>query len=206
MFTQEDDAPDYTQHDLTGTFDVEMIEKEIDAEEGRKTWSPARVGQEERRTKKQDRYDVPDFGLDGSSASRPRPFVEVEGFERIVEESVKESRPALSEPTVPEDANIDEHQAISRGSQDAFSTASEHAVANRVEPDVSDVPAEKLTLSNGSMDVLDETVDRADQSPMESVPEEENLPEEGESHVQDVPEHDDIKQNCLLYTSPSPRD
>ena len=194
-FTQEEDAPDYAQHDLTGTFDVEMIEREIDAEEGRKTWSPARVGQEERRTKKQDRWPVADFGLDGSSASRPRPFVEAEGFERIVKESVAESRPALSEPTVTEDANIDEDQAISRGSQDAFSTAPEHVVADTADSTVDDVQAEGSKLSNGSIHVLDEEEDRGDKTSIASRQEPPELTEEGENDAHDVSGHDHAEEN-----------
>jgi len=185
VFTQEDDAPDYTQHDLTGTFDVDMIEREIDAAEERERGSPARAGRGERRTKKQDRYDVPDFGLDGSSASRARPFVEAEGFERIVKESVKESaresRPAIPEPTVEGDVNIDEHQAILPGSQDGFSNAPEHVVADTADPTVDVLLVGGPMLSNGLVDVPEEVEDRGDKASITSGEEPSKLTQEGEN-------------------------
>ena len=185
VLTQEDDAPDYAQHDLMGTFDVEMIEREIDAAEERERRSSARAGRGERRTKTQDRYDVPDFGLDGSSASRPRPFVEVEGFERIVKESVKEfareSRPAIPEPTVEGDVNIDEHQAILPGSQDGFSTALEHVVADTADSTVDVLLVGGPMLSNGLVDVPEEVEDRGDKASITPGEEPTKLTQEGEN-------------------------
>jgi len=173
-FTREDDSPDYAQHDLTGTFDVEMIEREIDVSEEREKGSPARGGQGNRRASNYEGRPVPDFGLDGSSASRPRPFVEAEGFERIIRDSVREA-PAARERSVAEEANIDEQQGLRRRSQDTFSTAPEQVVPDATHPEESLVQAEGPKLSNGSVDVLDEVKDHGEQTSNASRQEPERL-------------------------------
>ena len=171
-FAREGDRPDYTQHDLTGMFDVEMIEREIDAAEERENGLPVRGGQGVRRSRDRDRWAVPDFGLDGSSTSRPRPFVEAEGFERIIEHSVREAQPAVMERAVAEDARVSA---------------------------VDGVQAEGPKLSNDSMDAPDEVEDRGDQTSIVTgqKPERPTEAEEGEGGVVNIQDNDHKKKNEL---------